>query len=155
MPEVVFLDTSILCDLLKVPGKCQQHEEVRDELHALIENGAQLVLPIAAIIETGNHIAQADSAGRRDSAKAFADLLRLTAADEAPWTLHSVAWDGRMLHLLRDGPDQVGDFVELAGNGVMGAGDMAILAECSLYTSRTAGVKVRIWTHDEMLAAYT
>ncbi len=156
MATVSFVDTSVLCDLLKVPGKCQRHDEVRAELQNLSEAGVQLVLPIASIIETGNHIAQAgDGHGRRASAKAFVELLRLTAKGGAPWVLHSVAWDGRMLALLCDGPGQVGTFVQMAGTGILGAGDMAILAECQLYTMRTAGVDVRVWTHDERLAAYT
>ena len=155
MPDVWFVDTSVLCDLLKVPGKCQRHEEVREELRSLNDSRVQLVLPIASIIETGNHIAQADDGhGRRTSAKAFVDLLRLTAEGRAPWVLHSVAWDGRMLRLLCDGPGAVGEFVEMAGRGLLGAGDIAILAECELYSSRTAGVDVRIWTHDRALAAY-
>lgn len=156
MAEVRFVDTSVLCDLLKVPGKCQRHDEVREELAALQDRGVALVLPIATIIETGNHIAQApEGHGRRASAQAFVGVLRLTAEGGAPWVLHSVAWDRRMLALLCDGPGKVGPFVELAGSGVLGAGDMAILAECELYSARTAGVDVRVWTHDERLAAYT
>lgn len=156
MAEVRFVDTSVLCDLLKVPGKCQRHEEVREELSTLHDRGVALVLPIATIIETGNHIARApEGTGRRASAEAFVGVLRLTATGEAPWVLHSVAWDGRMLDLLCDGPREVGAFVELAGRGVLGAGDMATLAECELYSARTSGVQVGVWTHDERLAAYT
>lgn len=158
MADVLFVDTSVLCDLLKVPGKCQRHEQVRSELQSLRESGVQLVLPIASVIETGNHIAQAGDGhgdGRRASAKAFVQLLRLTAQGEAPWVLHSVAWDRRMLDLLCDGPGQIGAFVEMAGRGILGAGDVAILAECELYSSRTAGVQVSVWTHDQRLAAYT
>ncbi len=156
MPIVSFVDTSVLCDLLKVPGKCQRHEEVRAELQRQHEAGVQLVLPIASIIETGNHIAQAgDGHGRHASAKAFVELLRLTAEGGAPWVLHSVAWDRRMLALLCDGPGEIGTFVEMAGTGVLGAGDIAILAERELYAMRTAGVDVRVWTHDERLAAYS
>lgn len=155
MAEVRFVDTSVLCDLLKVPGKCQRHEEVRSELDSLLQSRVHLVLPIATVIETGNHIAQAnDGHGRRASAEAFVNLLRLTAQGKMPWVLHSVAWDSRMLDLLCDGPGQIGSFVEIAGNGILGAGDVAILAECSLYAARTAGVAVTVWTHDERLAAY-
>ncbi len=156
MAQVLFVDTSILCDLLKVPGKCQRHDEVRDELQSLEDSGIQLVLPIASVIETGNHIAQAkDGHGRHASAEAFVRLLRLTARGDAPWVLHSVAWDARMLDLLCHGPGQIGTFVEMAGAGILGAGDIAILAECELYSSRTAGVQVSVWTHDERLASYT
>jgi hypothetical protein len=156
MAEIRFVDTSVLCDLLKVPGKCQRHDEVREELEVLRGSGVQLVLPIASVIETGNHIAQAEGGrARRACAERFVGLLRLTAEGGAPWVLHSVAWDGRMLDLLCDGPGQVGAFVEMAGSGTLGAGDVAILAECELYASRTAGVRVSVWTHDERLAAYT
>lgn len=151
MPQVRFVDTSVLCDLLKVPGKCQRHEQVRAELQSLHEANVQLVLPIASIIETGNHI---DGHGRRKSAAAFVALLRLTANGTAPWVLHSVAWDNRMLDLLCDGPRGIGDFVTLAGQGILGAGDVAILAECELYASRTSGVTVSVWTHDDRLGAY-
>jgi hypothetical protein len=155
MADVRFVDTSVLCDLLKVPGKCQKHEEVLAELEALVKSGVQLVLPIGSVIETGNHIAQAAGSGRRASAEAFVKVLRLTANGGAPWVLHSVAWDGRMLELICDGPEQVGAFVDIAGNGTMGAGDVAILAECALFSARTAGVDVKVWTHDVNLAAYT
>ncbi len=68
--------------------------------------------------------------------------------------LHSVAWDRRMLTLLCDGPGEIGGLIEMAGRGLLGAGDLSILAECELYATRTAGVRVRVWTHDERLAAY-
>lgn len=156
MAEVRVVDTSVLCDLLKVPGKCQRHDEVREELEVLSGSGVQLVVPIASVIETGNHIAQAEGGhARRACAERFVGLLRLTAEGGAPWVLHSVAWDGRMLDLLCNGPGQVGAFVDMAGGGTLGAGDVAILAECELYASRTAGVRVSVWTHDERLAAYT
>lgn len=156
MAAVRFVDTSVLCDLLKVPGKCQRHDEVLDELRSLGASPVSLVLPIAAIIETGNHIAHAPGGhGRRASAKAFVELLRLAARSQAPWVLHSVAWDDRMLDMLCEGPGSVGSFISVAGAGALGAGDISILAECELYAARTAGVDVGVWTHDERLAAYT
>lgn len=156
MAEVRFVDTSVLCDLLDVPGKAQQQLAVREELRSLIEQGIQLVLPVAAIIETGNHIEQGPRGhARRAAAERFVALLRLTVATAAPWVLHSVPWDGRMLDLICDGTPKTGAFVDLAGNGQLGGGDVSILAECELYRSRVAGVRVAIWTHDQQLAAYS
>jgi len=71
-----------------------------------------------------------------------------------PWVLHSVAWDERMLIKLCDGTSVTGPFVELAGAGILGTGDLAILAECELYSERTANVRVTVWTHDARLEAY-
>lgn len=156
MRQVRFVDTSILCDLIAIPGKAQQHSVVREELEGLIRAHVQLVLPIATIIETGNHIAQVqEGTARRRCAERFVALLRATSRGDLPWVLHSVAWDARMLELLCEGTHQTGPFVELAGSGVLGTGDLSILAECELYRSRTAGVEVTVWTHDQKLRAYT
>ena len=155
MRSVRFVDTSVLCDLLRVPGKSQRHAEVRGELNSLIARGTVMVLPIATIIETGNHIAHVgDGAARRTCAERFCELLEATAAGTLPWVLHQVAWDAQMLRTLCAGTPTTGAFVDLAGAGVLGAGDLCILAERELYRSRTSGVEVGVWTHDERLAAY-
>ncbi len=155
MRQVRFVDTSVLCDLLSVPGKCQDTETVRLELRQLVADGVQLVLPIATIIETGNHIAQVgDGHGRRQSAERFVKLLRATTDGVLPWVLHAVEWDESMLQLLCDGTPSTGTFVDLAGAGVLGAGDLTILAEREMFANRTSGIAVGVWTHDQRLAAY-
>lgn len=54
-----FVDTSILCNPLEVPGKCQDRKRVIDELKRKRDRrDTDLLLPVTAIIETGNHIAQ-------------------------------------------------------------------------------------------------
>lgn len=153
--EARFVDTSILCDLLEVPGKCQQQEQVREELKDLVRRRVDLILPIAAIIETGNHIVQVgDGRARRACAERFVKLLDATAEGKLPWVLHAVAWDERMLRALSGGTSLTGPFVDVAGRGDLGAGDLIILAESELFAARTAGVIVRVWTHDQRLAAY-
>jgi hypothetical protein len=68
MSKVLIMDTSMLCCWLQVPGKetCgttkdkwnfhRVNAKIQEELAA----HTTLVLPLAAIIETGNHIAQAN-----------------------------------------------------------------------------------------------
>jgi len=161
--RVRFVDTSVLVELLEVPGKCQKPDETRAELERLLNDGHTLVLPITTVIETGNHIEQiavGHGAARRDCAERYVRLLRAIAAEKLRgWVLHAVAWDERMLTKLCDGVSlpgagPTGSFVELAGRGTLGAGDLAILAECELYADRTAGVEVGVWTYDNDLAAY-
>lgn len=165
MARVKFVDTSVLVEILRVPGKCQRPAETREELERLIDEGYVLVLPITTVLETGNHIEQIPNghgAARRSCAERYVALLRATADPDRtmPWVLHAVAWDERMLTKLCDGvsmpgaTQSTGPFVDLAGAGVLGAGDLAILAECELYADRTAGVDVGVWTYDERLAAY-
>jgi len=155
LAEVHFVDTSILLELLEVPGKSQQPEVVRERLGELVALNAQLVLPIATVIETGNHITQvSDGWSRRRCAERFVGLLRLTMEGRVPWVLHSVAWDESMLGKLCDGTAGTGPFVELAAARAIGTGDLAILAETESYAERTANVRVRVWTLDRRLAAY-
>ncbi len=57
-PPVWFVDTSIFANLLDVPGRAQQRDRVRREQREWAAARCGLVLPVATVIETGNHIAQ-------------------------------------------------------------------------------------------------
>ncbi|HWK25278.1 MAG TPA: hypothetical protein VNS09_01870 [Solirubrobacter sp.] len=154
MRTVTFIDTSVLVEILGVPGKSQQSAAVRSELAARVAAGESMVLPTAAIIETGNHIAQlADGGARRKLAGGFVKLLHATALGEAPWVLHGARWDADLLRGVCDGVRGGPGLVEMAQQGI-GAGDVSILAEASAYAERVAHVDVHIWTLEALLAAY-
>lgn len=65
MKKVLILDTSVICVWLQVPGKdtCGRsgniltHDMVKAKIESEQELGTTFVLPIASVIETGNHIA--------------------------------------------------------------------------------------------------
>lgn len=63
--NVRFIDTSVMANMLKIPGKCNAAESVQEEFKQVIEAKEVLILPIATIIETGNHIAHIDSGNIR------------------------------------------------------------------------------------------
>ncbi len=63
--KILILDTSVLCVYLRIPGKdvCTgqihlTHEVAVDEIATKERNGWKFVLPVACVIEAGNHIAQ-------------------------------------------------------------------------------------------------
>ncbi len=58
MSAIVIVDTSVLLNILNVPGRNERRVEVLAELGGLIETGDHLFIPMAAIVEVGNHIAQ-------------------------------------------------------------------------------------------------
>lgn len=153
----VFVDTSILCNLLPVPGKCQDHAEVKTEYDERRGAGATFVLPISTVIETGNHIEQLPDglgADRRRCAEGLTAILRLIAAGQAPWVLHELAWDGELLLRLCDGGKRSPAFVDVATRGHLGGGDVAILVERDRYLERVSGATAEIWTKDRTLASY-
>lgn len=87
MKAVGILDTSVLLELLRVPGRFSQAEAVTKEVVRRHEEGHSLLLPLAAILETGNHIARVtDGTLRRQVAERFVGLIRLALVGQAPFT---------------------------------------------------------------------
>lgn len=153
---VVFVDTSILCVLLGVPGKDQNRAAVLAEYERRRADGDLFILPFTAVVETANHIEQlGDGRQRRRCAEKLVAMLRLIAAEREPWVLHELAWDGELLRRFCDGDAAHPGFVDLATRGDLGGGDLAILIERDRYRERTrcAG-PVEIWTTDARLRAY-
>ncbi|WP_245967025.1 PIN domain-containing protein [Sphaerisporangium album] len=149
-----FVDTSVLCNLLNVPGKNQDRDAVRRELQQK-RAASDLILPVTTVIETGNHIAQLNNGyERRDRATQLHKLLELVIDGKAPWVLHTVEWGEGFLRRLLAGAGTGVPLTDHAMSG-LGLGDLCILAERDLYRQRVANVDVLIWTLDNQLSAYS
>jgi hypothetical protein len=112
MRKVLIIDTSILCVWLAVPGMddCGPANDKwnKERLESKITTEEQahtlFVLPLASIIETGNHIAQA-AHSRHERGIALADLIKKSAMEETPWAAfseQSVLWSPEKLILLAE-----------------------------------------------------
>jgi len=155
MRRVVVFDTSVLCVLLAVPGKdtCGPDDDFWDQerVDSLIrEEKSQrsvFVLPLATIIETGNHIAQARRR-RLETAQALMALLEMSLNEEEPWAAFSQQaelWgEERMRRLIEEWPT--------LSQSALSLGDATISAVADFY-ART-GAEVLIATGDQGLKAY-
>ncbi|MEH2005668.1 hypothetical protein [Nostoc sp.] len=94
MRKVLLIDTSLLCVWLQVPGRETagnnqwNFELVNQKIQAEIAKLTTLVLPLASVIETGNHIAQAKTANsesKRITAQKFAEIITCAADETTPW----------------------------------------------------------------------
>ena len=153
--KVLILDTSVLCCWLRVPGRetagSGEERWTPEKVDAFIReeeaNGSTLVLPIASLIETGNHIAQAPSA-RFECAEKLADCLKAAIEERSPWaafTAQSPMWEkAHLAQLARSWPG-------LAAGGTS-IGD-ATIKDVAEYYAR-AGYDVEILTGDAGLKAY-
>jgi len=145
---IVLVDTSVFCNLLDVPGFHQQREEAFATLKSYLKDRASLLLPLAAIYETGNHIAHVgDGDLRRTTAKRFCKQVREAISGEAPWTTTPLP-DAQQLE------SWLAEFPDCAMRGV-GIADLSIIKEferqCALHYSR----RVRIWSYNPRhLAGY-
>ncbi len=155
MGRVVFLDSSVLLNLLDVPRKASRREETLSRLKDLRKPGAGnlLVIPIAAVVEVGNHLAQLQRDERSRPSQAFGDLLQAAIAGRVPFLLSGAGWDGDFLTELIEGPTPDRRMHVLCQRGV-GAGDASILLEVEHYLGRIdvgSGTPCEVWTYDDGL----
>jgi hypothetical protein len=148
--RVSFIDTSILCEFLNLPGRNSQHVRVRAEFNQRYADGEGFVIPVTAVIETGNFIENC-SGDRRAAAKRFSDLLDAIIDERAPFLLHEMEWGSSTLRSFVDGDSTGSSFIDLVGARQLGGGDIAILVERDLFRSRNPVGDVMIWTLDAQL----
>jgi hypothetical protein len=152
--KILIIDTSILCVWLNVPGKdtCGPRDDIWDKarvektLKKEEERGTLFVLPLAVIIETGNHIAQSQNAW--GCAKALCDIIRNTLDAQSPWIKFSqqdVLWGPENLRKLTN------EWPEFAKSG-LSIGDMTIKTVAEYYAQ--SSYVVNILTGDKGLKAH-
>lgn len=143
---VCILDTSIFCEILGVAGKSDRHRETLAELERRVVRRETLILPLATILETGNHIAQQRDGGkRRQVAKSFVRQVRHAIEDDAPLQLTSKISQEDVLAYLDRFPDEAMRQV--------GLGDLTIRHEFERQCDRHPGRRVYIWSKDQHLQA--
>ena len=156
MSEVVFVDTSVLLNVLDVPHKNSDRDSIVQKFKDLARSGSLLVIPIAAVVEVGNHLAQLPGTVRRDRCERFTALLHSSLGNQAPWVVSGTTWDQVFLRDLLDGHASRPGMIELCTTAV-GTGDGSILLELERYRSRSdvpSALPVRLWTLDQGLQAY-
>ena len=116
------------------------------------EDGERFVIPITAVIETGNHIAQAPAIDARRPNGSL-HCRPPPARAEAPFTVHRASLDDQFLAELCAGNATGQPFIDLADAG-MGAGDIAILVERDRFKRDSAYTDVHVWTLDMALGAH-
>lgn len=153
--RVLVIDTSLLCVWLKIPGRdtCGKtgdewtFDRVNEEITEAISDGFTLVLPLATIIETGNHIAQAPK-HRRQKATELGRLMSEAAEANTPWAAfkhQTELW----------GPDRLRELAEswpAKADMKFSLGDATIERIGDFYAK--TGCEVRFLTADVQLRAY-
>ena len=156
MRKVLVIDTSILCVWLDVPGKesCGPNHDrwdkqrVTEKIRQEEAAKTTFVLPLASIIETGNHIAQIKGYSPLKYAQSFAELIRKTAENQTPWAAfaqQSELWSAEKLKILAD------TWPPLAEQK-LSLGDATIKDVAEYYTKMS--YQVEILTGDQGLKAY-
>lgn len=156
--KVLIVDTCLACVWLKVPGMETagsdsdrwDFERVDAKLNEEINKGTLLVLPIASIIETGNHITQIKEVDRNPYIQDLGNKIKASIDGSAPWTAYSYQnklWEGSHLK------EVVDRWISMnAGDAKHSLGDVSILDVATAY--RNIGLEVEILTADNLLKSY-
>ena len=147
MPEVILVDTSIFLNVLNIPDFNQNYDVVFDEFEALLETEARFLLPLATILETGNHIARIrNGAARRRSAERIGREVRKALDNRAPWGLTPLPDRPQLAAWLDSFPD--------AAMRELGLGDHSIVKAWEASCRSNPFDRIRIWSLDGHLTGY-
>lgn len=139
MKAVAIVDTSIFCNILNIPNMNSSRNEVMDEFEKLIKDDTSFLLPMAAVYETGNHIAQlSDGGNRRRFAEVFVKQVEKAINGDAPWQIIRVPTLEEIGIWLDEFPDRAMRNVSM--------GDLSIIKEWEKAKKRTPHLRVFIWS---------
>ncbi|MBF8982259.1 hypothetical protein IZY60_01775 [Lutibacter sp. B2] len=108
-----------------------------------------LLLPVATIIETGNHIAHISNGNiRRTKGKAMAEMLKDMANGNAPWDYYEgEITRADLLYFSKEFPDMA-----MKETGI---GDLSIISAYNNYKESVPAIgAIRIWSLDAHLSVY-
>ena len=147
MPRIVTIETTVMLNILGIPGFDQNRVAALDRLEKLLEQRTNLLLSLSAVFETGNHITElANGQQRRKYADVLWDQVSKALAGQAPWT---------PLHLPRS--RQLADWLESFPDSAMrgvGMVDQAIIKAWERVIKQNPACRVTIWSLDGHLTAY-
>lgn len=147
MSAICLIDTSIFVEILNVPNMASARQQVIKQLEVKIERGESLFLPMATILETGNHIAQnGDGQQRRECAKRFVERVQQALNGESPFKPIAFLSHEELQKWLSEFPDSA-----MRGRGL---GDLSIIHDFHRMCSQNQGRMVYIWSLDEHFLSF-
>lgn len=155
MSSICLIDTSIFLNFLDVPHCNENRESVLEDFKLYVESECSLFLPMATIIETGNHIAQnGDGRTRRKTAMRFVEAVKQAFTGTAPWRLTTFPKTEDILLWIDKFPDAAGRNKAPDKQEGTSFGDLSIIEEFNKSCQRFPMSEVFIWSLDSDLSCY-
>lgn len=147
MSDIVLVDSSVLLNVLDIPGFNQDRDDVLERFGQLVDADDHLLLPMAAVLETGDHVADlSDGRERRCYAQRFRDCIREALRGDAPWTPIEFPETSQLAEWLTEFPDMA--------TRNLGISDVSIIDAWQRACTRHPHQRVYIWTLHRQLGVY-
>lgn len=149
MSKINFVDTSVLVELLNIPGMNAHHEDAKVEYQLMAEEEDVFILPVATLIETGNHIAHISDGGLRyNISLKFAELVEKASNSIDNWNVQPEISPDVLKKIIDQIPSQA--------NAQTGFGDISIIEQFLDYQENHQPIgEMRIWSYDHHLQSYS
>ena len=144
---VNFVDTCILTNLLDIPGYNQDRDTVMREYEEKKSTKDTFVIPLAVLIETGNHIAQIKGK-KYEIAQKFSELIQNAAVGSGNFVVTPEISLEQITEIMKNFPDSV-------VREDRGFGDLSILSQFEDYWKNKQPIgKMCIWSLDHHLQGH-
>ena len=161
MTDICILDTTILLNILDVPNRNNEKNNVMADFKTYIESDCRFIIPFVVAVEVGNHISQnGDGTMRRQAARRFVDMMQKTFKGNLPFEISD-------FELKLEWQKWITEFVDKAGqnktpdkpNEGMSLTDLSIIKEYEDIQAKNKAnkrkhVNVFIWSLDSDLIHY-
>jgi hypothetical protein len=157
MSKIVLVDTTIFLNILDIPNRNQQRAAVLEQLEQRYVNNDSMLLPLATVWETGNHISKLSTGGlRRKFGEKFLRQVSQAFEGTAPYTPTNFHDRKEFLSILHDFPEHVtrskNDQKPNEGGSLS---DLSIIKEWEATSRKHPRRAVVIWSLDQDLEAYS
>ena len=155
MSSICLIDTSIFLEILNVPNYNQHRASVLEDFQTYAQSGCTFLLPMATILETGNHIAQnGDGTMRRKTALRFVKAVKEAFTGEAPWRTTTFPNTTEIMLWIDQFPEFAGKNKAPDKQEGTSFGDLSIIEEFNKSCKRFPMSEVFIWSLDRDLQSY-
>lgn len=155
MSSIGLIDTSIFLEILNVPNYNQHRASVLEDFQTYAQSGCTFLLPMATILETGNHIAQnGDGTMRRKTALRFVKAVKEAFTGEAPWRTTTFPNTTEIMLWIDQFPEFAGKNKAPDKQEGTSFGDLSIIEEFNKSCKRFPMSEVFIWSLDRDLQSY-
>jgi hypothetical protein len=159
MGKVILLDTSVFGTYLGIFGNTEKQIQTEKQIRDYIEDNATLLLPMATILETGNHIAtiHKEHFDRQSRAQTFVDRVREALSEQRNQAVafRSIGPTNCALSNRKKLLNYIEEYLEyVMTEHRVGLADLSIIQDFRTQCALNRGRYVAIWSFDGGLKGY-